>query len=89
MNNLPSGQSVSPEAISSKLANTQNKNKDSINDVIITINEKINFIDKKDGTEKYEAFVNSYNYEREHGGINGMKPAGKFMKCLKPRILLH
>ncbi len=25
--------------------------------------------------EKYESFVNSYNYEREHGGINGMTPA--------------
>ena len=45
MNNSPSGQSVSPEAISSKLTNTQNKNKnerDSIDDVIITINEKVN-----------------------------------------------
>ncbi len=25
------------------------------------------FIDIKDGIEKYESFVNSYNYEREHG----------------------
>ena len=33
----------------------------------------------KDGIEKYESFVNSYNYEREHGGINGMTPAEKFM----------
>ena len=40
MNNSPSGQSVSPEAISSKLANTQN-NKDPIDDVI-TINERVN-----------------------------------------------
>jgi hypothetical protein len=23
-------------------------------------------IDMKDGIEKYESFVNSYNYEREH-----------------------
>jgi transposase InsO family protein len=46
-------------------------------------------IDEKDGAEKYESFVNSYNYEREHGGINGMTPAEKFMKCLKPRILVH
>jgi transposase InsO family protein len=45
--------------------------------------------DEKDGAEKYESFVNSYNYEREHGGINGMTPAEKFMKCLKPRILVH
>jgi hypothetical protein len=42
MNNSPSGPSVSTEAISSsKLTNTQNKNKDSIDDVI-TINEKVN-----------------------------------------------
>jgi len=45
MNNSPSEPSVSPAAISSsKLANTQNKdkNKDPIDDVIITINEKVN-----------------------------------------------
>ncbi len=36
-------------------------------------------IDEKDGIEKYESFVNSYNYEREHGGINGMTPSEKFM----------
>lgn len=30
-----------------------------------------------------------YNHEREHGAINGMIPAEKFMKCLKSRILLH
>jgi hypothetical protein len=43
MNNSPSAPSVYPEAISSsKLTNAQNKNKDSINDVIITINEKVN-----------------------------------------------
>jgi Integrase core domain len=42
-------------------------------------------IDEKDGAKKYQSFVNSYNYEREHGGINGMTPAEKFMKCLKPR----
>ena len=42
MNNSPSGPSVFPKAISSsKLTNTQNTNKDSIDDVI-TINEKIN-----------------------------------------------
>ena len=33
----------------------------------------------KDGIEKYESFVNSYNYEREHGGIKGMTPSEKFM----------
>jgi hypothetical protein len=45
--------------------------------------------DEKDGAEKYESFVNSYNYEREHGGINGMTPAEKFMKCLKQQLLIH
>jgi hypothetical protein len=43
----------------------------------------------KDGIEKYESFVNSYNYEREHGGIKGMTPSEKFMKCLKQSILIH
>ena len=46
-------------------------------------------IDEKDGAEKYESFVNSYNYEREHGGINGMTRAEKFMKCLKQPIMIH
>jgi transposase InsO family protein len=45
--------------------------------------------DEKDGAEKYESFVNSYNHEREHGGINGMTPAEKFMKCLKQPLLMH
>ena len=43
----------------------------------------------KDGIEKYESFVNSYNYEREHGGINGMTPEEKFKKYLKQSILMH
>jgi hypothetical protein len=46
-------------------------------------------IDKKDGAEKYDSFVISYNYEREHGGINGITPAEKFMKCLKQLVLTH
>jgi hypothetical protein len=46
-------------------------------------------IDEKDGAKKYQSFVNSYNYEREHGGINGMTPAEKFMKCLKQPRLIH
>ena len=46
-------------------------------------------IDEKDGAKKYQSFVYSYNSEREHGGINGMTPAEKFMKCLKPGILVH
>ncbi len=47
-------------------------------------------IDMKDGIEKYESFVKSYNYEREHGGgINGMTPEEKFKKYLKQPILIH
>lgn len=46
-------------------------------------------IDENDGAQRYDAFVNSYNYEREHGGINGMTPAEKFMKCLKQPILTY
>ncbi len=46
-------------------------------------------IDKIDGEEKYRLFVNSYNYEREHGGIDGMTPAEKFMKCLKQPVLIQ
>ncbi len=33
--------------------------------------------------------LSSYNYEREHGGINGMTPSEKFMKSLKQPILIH
>ena len=39
-------------------------------------------IDEKDGAEKYESFVNSYNYEREHGGINGPTPSEMFLQRL-------
>jgi transposase InsO family protein len=45
--------------------------------------------DEKDGAERYGSFVNSYNYEREHGRINGMTPAEKFMKCLRQPIMVH
>ncbi len=38
---------------------------------------------KNDGKKKYGEFVKFYNNEREHGGIGGMTPAEKFMKCLK------
>ena len=57
--------------------------------VIAEFLQEEELIDEKDGAKKYESFVNSYNYEREHGGINGMTPAEKFMKCLKPQILVH
>jgi len=46
-------------------------------------------IDMKDGIEKYKLFVNSYNYEREHEGINGMMSSEKFTKYLKQPILIH
>ncbi len=46
-------------------------------------------IDVEDGIEKYKSFVNSYNYEREHGGIDGLTPSEKFMKCLKQSIMVH
>ena len=46
-------------------------------------------IDMEDGIEKYKSFVRSYNYEREHGRINGMIPSEKFMKFLKQPILIH
>ena len=32
---------------------------------------------------------NRTDSEREHGGINGMTPAEKFMKCLKQPLLIH
>ncbi len=41
------------------------------------------WIDEKDGIEKYKSFVISYTYEREHGGIKGITPSQKFKKCLK------
>jgi hypothetical protein len=39
MNNSPSGPSVSPEALFSKLANAENKSKYSVENAIVTINE--------------------------------------------------
>ena len=59
------------------------------NKIVISEFLQIELKDEKDGAEKYESFVNSYNYEREHGGINGMTPAEKFMKCLKQPLLIH
>jgi len=57
--------------------------------VIAEFLEVEELIDEKDGAEKYDSSVISYNYEREHGGINGITPAEKFMKCLKQPILTH
>ena len=57
--------------------------------VIAEFLQEEELIDEKDGAKKYESFVNSYNYEREHGEIKGMTPVEKFMKCLKQSILIH
>ncbi|MFZ0511875.1 MAG: hypothetical protein WAM14_09735 [Candidatus Nitrosopolaris sp.] len=51
--------------------------------VVAEFREVEELIDEKEGAEKYESFVNSYNYGREHGGINEMTPVEKFMKCFK------
>ena len=52
----------------------------------IAVAEKIsNLIDEKDWAKTYESFVNSYNHEREHGGIKGMIQVEKFMKFLNNR----
>jgi transposase InsO family protein len=37
-------------------------------------------IDEKDGAKKYQSFVNSYNYEREHGGINASREVYEMFK---------
>ncbi|MDN5847772.1 MAG: IS481 family transposase [Candidatus Nitrosocosmicus sp.] len=57
--------------------------------VISEFLEAEELIDVEDGIGKYKSFVNSYNYEREHGGIDGLTPAEKFMKCLKQPTLIH
>jgi hypothetical protein len=68
MNSSPLEPSVSPEAISSsKLANTQNKNKNSL-DKVITINEKVNSTKQQDQVLKiicdtYETSFSEYMQE--------------------------
>lgn len=57
--------------------------------IIVEFLQVDELIYKKDGLDKYKSFVNSYNYGREHGGINRMTPAEKFMKCLKLPIPIH
>ena len=57
--------------------------------VIAVFLQEEELIDEKDVAKKYVSFVYSYNYEREHGGIKGMTPVEKFMKCLKQPILIH
>ncbi|CAN5805865.1 hypothetical protein BH23THE1_BH23THE1_32030 [soil metagenome] len=68
----------------------QGKKVETYNKIVITEFLQVDeLIDAEDGIEKYKSFVNSYNYEREHGGINGMTPAEKFMKCLKQPVLVY
>ena len=57
--------------------------------VIAEFLQEEELINEKDGAKKYNSFVNSYNYKREHGGIKGMTPGEKFIKCLKEPILIH
>jgi transposase InsO family protein len=60
------------------------------NKIVIAESLKVEELtDEKDGAKKYQSFVNSYNYGREHGRINGTTPAEKFMKCLKQPLLIH
>ena len=87
MNNSPSGQSVSPQATSSKFTNTQNKNKDSIDDVI-SINEKVNLTKQQHQVLKiicdtYEtsfseymqqALVEAMRFDREEGNFSAALP---------------
>ncbi|CAN5794666.1 hypothetical protein BH23THE1_BH23THE1_20780 [soil metagenome] len=48
----------------------QGKKVEAYNKIIIAEFLQVDeLIDEKDGIKKYESFVNSYNYEREHGGI--------------------
>ena len=58
--------------------------------VIAEFLEAEQLIDMKDGIEKYESFVNSYNYEREHMEEGGNKrndtSEEKFKKYLKQPI---
>ena len=57
--------------------------------VIAEFLQEEEMIDEKDGAKKYNSFVNSYNYKREHSGIKGMTLVEKFMKCLRQPILIH
>lgn len=68
----------------------QGKKVEAYNKIIIAEFLQVDeLIDTEDGIEKSKSFVNSYNYEREHGGINGMTPSEKFMKYLKQPVLVH
>ena len=87
MNNFPLGPSEPIPSSSSKLTDTQNKNKDSIDDVI-TINEKVNLTKKQHQVLKiicdtYEtsfseymqqALVEAMRFDREEGNFSAALP---------------
>ena len=91
MNNSPSRPSVSPEAISSKLANTQNKNKYSIDDVIITINEKVNLTKKQHQVLKIicDTYETSFSEYMQQALVEAMRfdiEEGNFAEALLEKI---
>ena len=92
MNKSPPGPLVSPETISSKLANTQNKNKnkDSIDDVI-TINEKVNLTKKQHQVLKVicDTYETSFSEYMQQALVEAMRfdiEEGNFSDTLLEKI---
>ena len=90
MNNSPSRPSVTPEAISSKLTNTQNKNKNSIDDVI-TINEKINLTKQQHQVLKIicDTYETSFSEYMQQALVEAMRfdiEEGNFSDALLEKI---
>src|SRR5213596_234086 len=90
MNNSPSGQSVSPQATSSKFTNTQNKNKDSIDDVI-SIKEKVNLTKQQHQVLKiicdtYETSFSEYMQQALVEALRFDKEEGNFSDILLEKI---
>src|SRR5438094_3512393 len=92
MNKSPTGPLVSPETISSKLANTQNKNKnkDSIDDVI-TINEKVNLTKKQHQVLKVicDTYETSFSEYMQQALVEAMRfdiEEGNFSDTLLEKI---
>ena len=91
MNNSPSGPSVFPKAISSsKLTNTQNTNKDSIDDVI-TINEKINLTKQQHQVLKIicDTYETSFSEYMQQALVEAMRfdiEEGNFSDALLEKI---
>lgn len=92
MNNSPSEPSVSAEAISSsKLTNTQDKNKDSIDDIIITINEKVNLTRKQHQVLKIicDTYETSFSEYMQQALVEAMRfdiEEGNFSDALLEKI---